>query len=62
MGTINDILAAFIKLSDVERQRLVREMQVISLQERGKEANKNLLKGKVQRGSAADLMDEINRD
>jgi len=40
-------------------KRLVREMQAISLQERGKEANKNLLEGKVQRGSAVDLMDVI---
>jgi len=62
MGTVNEILDAFVKLSLEERKRLVDKMQEISLLDRAKQAKQNLIQGKVQRGSANDLIDAMNND
>ncbi len=62
MGTVNEILDAFVKLSLEERKRLVDKMQEISLLDRAKQAKQNLIQGKVQRGSASDLIDAMNND
>ena len=62
MGTVNDILEAFISLSVEERKRLISKMQAVSLLERSKDAKQNLLEGNVQRGSAADLIGAMHGD